>query len=161
MAVEYPYTEGKMTQEGYTVARGMLAVMNKEMSCYGTIAELTRKQAQALECNDVDLLMSIVRQKQRYIGRVQVLRGEVDRLRAGWERIREYADEPVREELRQTADKLAALISEAVVLEQETMERVDRRKAEVKTKVLSLQAGRNKILGYMHAGTSSRMDKKI
>lgn len=150
-----------MTQEGYTVAQGILAVMTRELSCYGAIIDLTRMQVQALDASDSEMLMSIVRKKQRYVGRVQVLRAEADRLRGGWERIRESADEPVRLELRRTADKLAAVISEALTLEQETIARVEVLKAGVKEKAQTLHAARNKVLGYMRTGTAGRMDRKV
>ncbi|MCM8813577.1 MAG: flagellar protein FlgN [Candidatus Omnitrophica bacterium] len=155
---------GAMTEQGEQVGKSIKAKLEEQLRCYAVIHELSRRQKEMLDHGDTAVLMGLLAKKQKFVTRIDLLQGELQKLRQDWDGVKDAAPTALKSELRTLTGKIARVLEETVDLEKQNIDIAESRQKEIKQKMRDMQAGKQAISGYLAAGRPAGaryMDRKM
>ncbi|RKY37408.1 MAG: hypothetical protein DRP78_01220 [Candidatus Omnitrophota bacterium] len=146
------------------IVEAIITKLKEQTICYQHIYELSRRQKESIASGAVDSLLKILTDKQRELDKSECRQKEILQLKQQWEKIKEFAADEVKKQLRDEAEKVAALLAKIVSLEKENIALALERKQAVGKKIQQCKTGKKAVGSYLFTSMptgSKLMDKRL
>jgi len=115
---------------------------------YGTLLDLTKRQALEIERESLDAFTQLLEEKRRIVEEIGEIELTTAPLREFWERHKDEASEPLRAQLRAVVDEIRTLLEQLLQLESQSQQRLGLTKEMIEEEIRQVGIGAKAVHSY-------------